>query len=69
MSIRKQQNGKLKGIGSFKDGKPEGEWKTYHENGELERIGSVKDGKRQGDWKYFHENGKKRVLNKHSIGR
>ena len=48
----------VEGIGSYKDGKPEGEWKWYHENGKLETIASFKDGKAEGEWKWYHENGK-----------
>ena len=44
------ENGKLGSIGSYKDGKREGEWKFYKENGKLEKIVHYKNGLRN------HEN-------------
>ena len=35
---------KLGSIGSYKDGKREGEWKFYKENGKLEKIVHYKNG-------------------------
>ena len=36
---------KAKKIGNYKNGKLEGEWKSYHENGKLKGIGNYKNGK------------------------
>jgi len=51
-------NGKLRETGSYKLGKREGEWKSYHDNGKLSEIVSYKDGKKEGEWKSYYDNGK-----------
>jgi hypothetical protein len=43
--------------GNFKNDKPEGLWKSYHENGQLWEEGNFKDGKKEGLWKMYYENG------------
>ena len=42
-------NGKVTGDkqGSFKDGKRDGAWVTYHENGQLWSKGNYKNGKKE----------------------
>ncbi len=44
--------------GSFRNGKKEGPWVSYHENGQFGGKGTFKDGKEDGSWVYYHENGK-----------
>ena len=43
--------------GSFRKGKKNGEWLTFHENGELHSKGKFKDGKITGLWEWYLENG------------
>ena len=50
-------NGKLKSIGKFTNGKANGEWKNYYENGQLKQIGNLIGGKVTGECKNYHENG------------
>ena len=42
MEIVIVNNGKLEQIENYKNGKLEGEWKSYHENGKLEAIEIIK---------------------------
>ena len=51
------KSGQLKEEGYWKDGKPEGLYKEYHENGQLKKEGYWKDGKQKGLWKEYDENG------------
>ena len=53
MEISYRENGKLRWIDNYKNGKLEGEWKFYHNNGELEQIRNYKNGKREGEWKFY----------------
>ena len=52
-------SGKVTGIeqGSFKNGKKEGPWESYHPNGQLSYTGTWKDGEFAGPWVWYHENG------------
>ena len=45
-------SGKVTGIeqGSFKNGKKEGPWESYHPNGQLSYTGTWKDGEFAGPW-------------------
>jgi antitoxin component YwqK of YwqJK toxin-antitoxin module len=43
--------------GSFKKGKWDGPWVSYHDNGQLLGKGSYKDGKLDGPWVWYHDNG------------
>ena len=43
--------------GSYKNGKQEGAWISYHSNGQLFFKGNYKNGKREGPWVGYHENG------------
>ena len=54
------QNGKLKMVGEFLNGKREGEWKAYFDNEQLQSEGIFKDGKREGIAKVYFPNGKLR---------
>jgi antitoxin component YwqK of YwqJK toxin-antitoxin module len=56
------ENGQLKIVGFYKDGKQEGEWKEYHENGQLKSVGSFKNGRQEGEWKAYDENGQLKVI-------
>ncbi|MCG8407110.1 MAG: hypothetical protein MI923_18085 [Phycisphaerales bacterium] len=38
------ENGNLKSIGNYKNGKVHGEWVFFHENGNLEWVGNFKNG-------------------------
>lgn len=51
------ENGQLKSVGNFANGKANGEWKFYHENGQLAAIGKYINGKANGEWKEYYNNG------------
>jgi antitoxin component YwqK of YwqJK toxin-antitoxin module len=51
------ENGKLTGILSFKDGKMIRE-QIFHHNGNLKHTGSVKNGMKSGTWQYWDSNGR-----------
>ena len=63
------ENGKISVIGSFKNGKGEGEWKWHRLNGNLEKIGSFKNGKQEGEWKLYYENGKLKIIENFKNGK
>ena len=42
---------------SFKDGKRDGPWVSYHDNGELSYKGTYKDEKPDGPWVFYKEDG------------
>ena len=63
-------NGKLKTVGSYINGKSAGEWRAYHENEQLEKIGQYdENGKRTGEWKTYYNNGKLESIGKSSNGK
>ena len=43
---------------TFKDGKAEGPYVSYHDNGELSSKGAYKNGERDGPWVTYHISGK-----------
>jgi hypothetical protein len=43
--------------GSFKDGKRDGPWVSYHDNGELSYKGTYKDEKPDGPWVFYKDDG------------
>ena len=43
--------------GSYKNGKEEGAWISYHYNGQLAYKGNFKNGKEEGAWISYHVNG------------
>jgi hypothetical protein len=43
--------------GSFKNGKKDGPWISYHKNGQLDSKGTRKNGKKDGPWVRYHDNG------------
>ena len=43
--------------GSFKKGKREGAWVSYHDNGRIRDKGDYKDGKMESHWVMYHYNG------------
>ena len=45
------------GQGSYKNGKREGAWVSYHDNGQLSYKGNYKNDKIEGSWTEYHENG------------
>ncbi|MCA8831657.1 toxin-antitoxin system YwqK family antitoxin [Hymenobacter pini] len=49
--------GKLIEEGQYRDGKREGEWKTYYASGVLQRKGSYRAGDFTGEWLSYFENG------------
>jgi len=51
--------GKITGktTGSFKNGKLDGSWISYHDNGQLMSKGDYKNGKSEGSWISYHDNG------------
>ncbi len=50
-------DGQLSLVGTYKDGKLEGQRKIWYKNGQLGRECTYKDGKRDGPCKDWHENG------------
>jgi antitoxin component YwqK of YwqJK toxin-antitoxin module len=46
-----------KSQGSFKNGKRDGAWVSYHENGQLDYKGDYKNGKEEGDWVGYNKDG------------
>ncbi len=47
------ENGNVKQVGNFLDGKLEGKWVSYSEEGNVQAIAYYKDGKKHGKWQYF----------------
>lgn len=43
--------------GSFKNGKRDGSWVSYHDNGQLSHKGTFKNGKKDGPWVGCDEDG------------
>jgi len=43
--------------GTFKDGKRDGPWVSYHDNGQLHWKGTYKDGEWDGPWVNYWDNG------------
>ncbi len=52
-------SGQVKGIGRFKDGKPDGLQTAWHENGQKWNETTFKDGEPDGLWTSWYENGQK----------
>ena len=51
------ENGNVKQVGNFLDGKLEGKWVSYSEEGNIETIAHYKGGKKHGKWQYFESPG------------
>ena len=52
------ENGRLKEVGTYKDGKEDGLWKFYGRwNGRLKQEGIIKDGEEEGLHKFYNDNG------------
>ncbi len=47
------ENGNVKQVGNFVDGKLDGKWTFYSEDGNVQVIAQFKDGKKHGKWQYF----------------
>lgn len=47
------ENGKVKQVGNFVDGKLNGKWISYSEDGNVLAIAHYKNGKKHGKWLYF----------------
>jgi len=47
------ENGNVKQVGNFVDGKLDGKWTSYSEEGNLQAIAYYKNGKKHGKWLYF----------------
>jgi antitoxin component YwqK of YwqJK toxin-antitoxin module len=47
------ENGSVKQVGNFADGKLEGKWISYSEEGNVQVIAQYRDGKKHGKWQYF----------------
>ena len=47
------ENGNVKQVGNFADGKLEGKWISYTEEGNVQAIAQYRDGKKHGKWQYF----------------
>jgi len=43
--------------GTYKDGKRDGPWVSYHDNGQLFQKGSYKDGNADGPWVGYMKDG------------
>ncbi|MCD4814585.1 hypothetical protein K8S19_12955 [bacterium] len=72
------ENGKLRDLATYRNGKLEGPFKWHRENGDLKEYGTNQDGKREGTWKLFfitggyesgtYKNGKQHGIFKHYSG-
>ena len=49
--------GKLRFVGKFIDGIPEGEHRFYYPNGKEKQLGKYAGGSKEGEWKFFDESG------------
>ncbi|WP_310559890.1 membrane-binding protein [Flavobacterium sp.] len=47
------ENGQVKQVGDFIDGKLEGKWISYSEDGTITAIAQYREGKKHGKWQYF----------------
>jgi antitoxin component YwqK of YwqJK toxin-antitoxin module len=47
------ENGSIKQVGNFADGKLEGKWISYSADGNVQAIAHYRDGKKHGKWQYF----------------
>jgi antitoxin component YwqK of YwqJK toxin-antitoxin module len=47
------ENGKVKQVGNFVDGKLDGKWTSYSEEGNVQAVAQFRDGKKHGKWQYF----------------
>lgn len=47
------ENGNVKQVGNFADGKLDGKWTSYTEEGNVVAVAYYKDGKKHGKWQYF----------------
>jgi antitoxin component YwqK of YwqJK toxin-antitoxin module len=47
------ENGNVKQVGNFVDGKLNGKWISYREEGTVKAIAQYKNGKKHGKWQYF----------------
>lgn len=47
------ENGTVKQVGNFVDGKLEGKWVSYSEEGNVQVIAQYKNGKKHGKWLFF----------------
>lgn len=47
------ENGNIKQVGNFIDGKLEGKWISYSEEGNIQVIAQYKNGKKYGKWQYY----------------
>lgn len=47
------ENGNVKQVGDFVDGKLEGKWISFSEDGNITAIAQYRDGKKHGKWRYF----------------
>ena len=55
--------------GSFRNGKKDGPWVSYHDNGQLWSKGTYKNGKRHGPWVSYWENGQLRSKGTYKDGK
>ena len=62
------KSGKLKGEGTFKDGKVEGIVKQYYESGKLKAEWNIKNGTLDGTSKRYYENGGIRYIDTYKNG-
>mgnify|MGYP003504238042 CR=1 FL=1 len=48
-------NGQIKQVGNYLDGKLNGTWVSYNEQGEKQTIGEYTKGKKTGQWVFFSD--------------
>ncbi len=56
------ENGRVASEGSFKQGLPDGLWKSYYEDGTLKSMGSKNLGKSEGFWLFYDSEGRKKFV-------
>jgi len=52
---------------SYKDGKLDGKYTSWHENGQIESEGNCVDGEQDGKYTWWHENGNRGVCEPFSM--
>jgi antitoxin component YwqK of YwqJK toxin-antitoxin module len=56
------EDGSIRSIREYRDGKDHGEWKFFFQNGLIQTSVTFYEGIRIGQWKYYHKNGQERKI-------
>jgi hypothetical protein len=63
------ENGKLRLVCNYKDGKLNGKYTWYYENGKISEAGNFKNGERDGKLEFYYENGKPKEVSNFKDGK